>query len=504
MAAGSSSVPLQPGQRAGYRQLKDVEDDLRSLAARFPDLARVIVLPERSLEGRQVLGIEIANPVGVRDGRPTAFLDGAHHAREWPSVELPIMFAYDLLESYGSDPRTTAIVDRQRTIIVPVVNVDGFNYTRTAAVQSDTGSPGGGSNGDSLGVPYALSVAGEQAYWRKNRRSFTGVTTPTGSNPDAYGTDPNRNYAYYWGGSGSSGTQTDQTHRGSAPYAEPEARNIASLLLSTNVTSLITNHTFGKLCMRPWGAVPDPSPDEVLQRNVSAVMVASNGYQNILARQLYDTAGTSRDWAYAATSALVWTFEHGTEFHGPYDSTIPAMYAVNREPYLVMCELAGNPAAHVVVSGRVVDGAGRPVRATIRTRKAFDTLTSTGAKVPEVIDAAFDAGEDGEFELHLNPTTRPVPAVAKGVVESIDVVVSAPGYAPQTVPVALKRGKSADLGRSSSADRACRTAPTGPRVARCSRQRHTRPEGGPCSPAAAPRPTRRWWPRSRAATCWPA
>ena len=445
--AGASTVAVQPGQRTnGYRHLKDVEDDLRKLAKDHPDKARVFVLPERSLEGRQVLGLEIAYPIGVNDGRPTALLDGAHHAREWPSVELPMMFAYDLLENYGTDARVTKIVDTQRTLIVPVVNVDGFHYTRTAVVQADTSTPPGGSNGDAVGVPFALSVAGEQAYWRKNRRSFTGVTTPTGSNPDAYGTDPNRNYAYFWGGSGSSATQTDQTHRGSAPYAEPEARNIAGLVLSSNITSMITNHTFGKLCMRPWGAVPDESPDNELQESVSALMVASNGYANILARQLYNTAGTSRDWAYAAVSTLIWTFEHGVEFHGPYDSTIPAMYAINREPYLLMCELAGSPSAHAVVTGRVVDSAGNPLRATVRTVKAFETLTAAGVGIPEKLDAAFDVGEDGAFAIHMNPTTRPTPAIDEGVVESVDIVVSVPGRAPVTVPVILGRGETADLG----------------------------------------------------------
>lgn len=442
MAPAGAAVPVQPGQRTAYRTLKDVEDDLRDLERRFPDKARVFVLPERSLEGRLVYGIEIATGVrNARDGRPTAFFDGAHHAREWPSVELPVMFAYDLLESYGSDARVTRIVDTQRTVIIPVVNVDGFHYTRQSPIQADSGT-------DPLDVVQTgLSVGGAESYWRKNRRSVTGVTLPTGTNPDAYGTDPNRNYPYYWGGSGSSSSQVDQTHRGAAPYAEPEARNIAGYLLGDQVTAMITNHTSGRLCMRPWGAVPNASPDNDLQKEVGAKMVAFNGYQNILARQLYNTAGTSRDWAYAALTTLVWTFEHGTEFHGPYASTIPPMYAINRQPFLILCELAGDASTHAVVSGEVVDEAGRPLAASVTLKKTFATKPFTGSLVTEKIDAAISAGDDGRFDYHINPTTRPTPAIPDGVVESADVVISAPGKAPVTIPVTLGRGDTANLGK---------------------------------------------------------
>ena len=56
---------------------------------------------------------------------------GAHHAREWPSAELPMEFAHDLVRSYGTDPRITDLLDRGRAIIVPVSNPDGFDASRT-------------------------------------------------------------------------------------------------------------------------------------------------------------------------------------------------------------------------------------------------------------------------------------------------------------------------------------------------------------------------------------
>ena len=44
-------------------------------------------------------------------------------------------FAYDLLE--GGDARNAGLLDDMRTIVVPVVNVDGFEISRKAAPLGD-------------------------------------------------------------------------------------------------------------------------------------------------------------------------------------------------------------------------------------------------------------------------------------------------------------------------------------------------------------------------------
>ena len=48
-----------------------------------------------------IRGIEVTvDADNVKDGKPTFLLMGAHHAREWPSAEHTIEFAFDLLQSY--------------------------------------------------------------------------------------------------------------------------------------------------------------------------------------------------------------------------------------------------------------------------------------------------------------------------------------------------------------------------------------------------------------------
>ena len=70
--------------------------EFEALAAAHPDRARVITQPYRTLEGREVKGIEvwIGNP---QDGRPVSYYDGCHHAREWPSADYCRLFAHHLL-----------------------------------------------------------------------------------------------------------------------------------------------------------------------------------------------------------------------------------------------------------------------------------------------------------------------------------------------------------------------------------------------------------------------
>jgi hypothetical protein len=48
-------------------------------------VVRLFKLSHRSLDGRPINGVEIADNVTAKDGRPTFLLMGLHHAREWPS-----------------------------------------------------------------------------------------------------------------------------------------------------------------------------------------------------------------------------------------------------------------------------------------------------------------------------------------------------------------------------------------------------------------------------------
>ncbi len=129
-----------PSGRTSYRVLADYEFEMKLLAGRYPNLVKPLTLPHRTHLGRDVQGIEIAlDPYNVRDGKPIFLQLGVHHAREWPSSEHAIEWAYDLINNYGNQARTTRLVRATRNIVVPIVNPDGFNISRSAP---DFPSPG--------------------------------------------------------------------------------------------------------------------------------------------------------------------------------------------------------------------------------------------------------------------------------------------------------------------------------------------------------------------------
>ena len=467
--SGVSTVAVQPGETGGdYRKLPDFEADMRSLVARFPDKARLFEMPEKTFMGRTVYGIEIATNVAGNDGRPVYYNDGCHHAREWPAAEVPIMWAFDLLENYGKDARITNIVDNVRNVIVPVVNVDGYNLSREFPVnQSAMGS-----------APYQI---GQGQYVRKNRRSEVGDATgqyPDPVNPTSFGIDNNRNYAYAWGDNigGSSSSKTAATYRGTTPFSEAESRNVSSILRSRHATAMITHHTSGDLVLWAWGDTYDDAPDDALLQGLGRACAFYNGYKPQKSIDLYETTGTCSDYAYGVFGSIGYTFEHaGSSFHPPYATTVPAMYAKNREALILLCEEGCLPPEkrpagrsippvleehtplgvlnHAILSGRLVDAAGNGVAGTITLYKQFETLlwkdgdgsNPTGKpSFTETIETTIGTNPDGTFEYHVNPSTRPY-LTFKGERETYRLTGAA-GTATAVRDVFIARGERLDLG----------------------------------------------------------
>jgi hypothetical protein len=440
-----SGLAPQPGERTDYRRYADYVTDMQKLATDNPKRARMFEFPETTLEGRKVFGIEIADDISkaMTDGRPTFWVDGAHHAREWPSSEYTMMFAFDLLASFGKDKRVTALLKKIRVVVVPIVNADGFVHSREA---SPVYNPVTNNN-------LAFEATGRESGWRKNKRSLTNALYAAGAvsprlNADAVGADPNRNYPFYWGGEGGGADPSSQTYGGTEPYSEPESRNIAGGMKARQVTAYLTNHTYGKLCMRPWGYTTDESPDNALQEDLGEQMCEFHGYRNQIGLSLYPTAGTSRDWSYGALRTLVYTFEHGEAFHPPYAANIPSTYAENRPAWLLLAEAAADPRNHGVVSGRVVTASGAPAAGTVVTlTKSFkspvaqDVIDRKDGSIPETITTTAKTDRQGRFTIHANPSTRPTTIQDKRGKEFWTVKIGR-----TSKKVFLDRGTRVDLG----------------------------------------------------------
>lgn len=407
-----------PSGRTSYRTLADYEADMRRLAEDNPGLVRLFELPHPSLEGRTVFGIEVASHVNAKDGRPVFLLMGLHHAREWPSGEHTLEFAFDLVKNYGREPKITRLVDRVRTIFVPVVNPDGFFQSRT--------------------FPHTDLK-------RKNCRLVDGLPAPQPlcSVPPApagivdVGVDLNRNYGGFWGGNGSSNAPVTQTYRGPAPFSEPESENIRELVSERHVVVLITNHTSGRLILRPPGqAAVGQVPEEEILKTLGDEMASRNGYRSQHGWELYDTTGTTEDWSYFATGGLGYTFEMMTQFHPSFASVV-AEYGEknrgNRGAFMVALEAAADPELHSVITGRAPKGA------VLRLMKEFDTPTSQNLVVEDRLETTMVAGS--RFVWHVYPSTRPLEKAEKWTLtcERHD------GTVLQTIRLRVDRGDQAKV-----------------------------------------------------------
>jgi hypothetical protein len=418
-AAANASSEFPSGQNT-YRRLFDYSEDMKRLAREHPDLVRSITLNHLTHEGRPVEGIEIAANPNARDGRPVFLQMGLHHAREWPSGEHAMEWAYELILGYRrGDARAVSAVQNTRTIVVPVVNPDGFNASREAGqlyMHGDGHHTDLDGSGDISDPEFILAAAANPNEYRRKNCAFPegegGSCLQPTTGIVGFGTDPNRNYGAFWGGPGSSSNPLTQTYHGSGPFSEPETQNVRELVSTRQVTTLITNHTFSNLVLRPPGlASQGLAPDEPALKALGDSMAAENGYTSQYGWQLYDTTGTTEDWSYSATGGFGYTFEIGDlGFHPPFAETLAewngttddATGGGNREAFWKAQAHTADASQHSVLAGRA------PANAVLRLTKTFETPTFDGTTFTDTLNSTMQVGANGSFEWHTNPSTRPL------------------------------------------------------------------------------------------------
>uniref|UniRef100_A0A1I7YF77 Peptidase_M14 domain-containing protein n=1 Tax=Steinernema glaseri TaxID=37863 RepID=A0A1I7YF77_9BILA len=174
-------------------------------------------------EHRPIVGIRIG--VSKQDKPKRAiWIDGGTHGREWAAVHAVTFFIHQLLCQYGIDKNMTKYVDTLEFFIVPVVNPDGYEFTRSAI---------------------------DNRLWRKNRSARQ--CNATGN--CCQGVDLNRNFDVFFGERDSSDDPCSNMHQGTAPFSEPETRAIKDMVLSNDLKdrlhAFITMHTFGQTVLYP-------------------------------------------------------------------------------------------------------------------------------------------------------------------------------------------------------------------------------------------------------------
>ncbi|MEV6811553.1 M14 family zinc carboxypeptidase [Micromonospora sp. NPDC051296] len=354
-AAESSALP---SGNTAYRTLADYENDMATLAAEYPTLVKPLELPYKTTSGRTVRGIEISKNVQLNDGKPVFVNVAMHHGNEWPSGELTMEFAIDLVKN-ADDPYVADLLDRARLVVVPVVNVDGFVRNRR---QTDTN------------------------------------------------TDMNRNYGMGW---------LPISTGGAAPWSEPETKNMEWLLSTRQATVFNTQHTCIRVVLYPpLQLAAGPAQDtERLHRLASAVAAQYGPTYNALpSAEDYETTGEAIDWAYYATRGLSITTETcpNPGVARNYQTQVLDTYAAHRNAMFEAVETTADQSEHAIIEGKA------PKDAVLRITKSFDMYTSPYAQpgggvrptsFTTTLTSELDiVNTNGKFQWAVNPSYRPVPA----------------------------------------------------------------------------------------------
>lgn len=320
-----------------YRTVEGTFRDLSDLATANPNIASWLDIGDTynkiasgGSEGYDIFALELTNKdFGVAAEKPTLYVQGSIHAREYTTAELATRFAEELVSGYGTDADSTWLLDYFRVNIVPIVNPDGRKFA-------------------------------EQGYsWRKN-------TNPGDESAPfpLYGVDLNRNYASKWGEipGGSSGDPSSLVYRGTAPFSEPESKSVSEYVASlfpdqkgpndfdpapNDATGVYLDlHSYGNLVLYPFGWTTEPAPNkkelETLGRKFGYYTgVDGAAYDVAQAIGLYPTDGTTDDWAYNTLGVASYTIELGTQFFEEseyFENTIvpeftPALFYAAKSAY---------------------------------------------------------------------------------------------------------------------------------------------------------------------------
>uniref|UniRef100_A0A1I8EGY1 Peptidase_M14 domain-containing protein n=3 Tax=Wuchereria bancrofti TaxID=6293 RepID=A0A1I8EGY1_WUCBA len=240
----------------------------------------------------------IGNPIRRNKNR-IIWIDGGNHAREWPAFHTATFFINKLLTGYGNDPEITRYINNLNFYILPILNPDGFAFSRT-------------SKSDLI------------RQWRKNRAP----ENCTGSllfrkNLCCEGVDLNRNYDFDF-------HQTfypfnnscSDEYQGPFPFSEPESRAVRDFITSNELRNktdaVISLHTHGQLIILPYNHRRKTYPADyadlmaVAQKAKNAIRkLNGNEYDIGTAADIFGPAtGSATDWIKRNTNIkYVYVFE---------------------------------------------------------------------------------------------------------------------------------------------------------------------------------------------------
>lgn len=241
-----------------YHRMEVIHDYLKQISESYPSLTELVELT-KSGEGRSVYMLKIGKNIG--NSSAVIFVEGGIHAREWIGPPVVLYIIQELLENVEN----SNMIDTVEWHIVPLLNVDGYEYSHTT-----------------------------DRAWRKNRRP--------GTNCD--GVDPNRNFNFFW----EQGVKDEcsSTYRGPGPFSEPEISAVADHVTanSDKIKLYLSFHSHCSCILYSWGHTGDPAENveelKSLGESAANAIFTKFGTEYRVGSSyeiLYQLFGGAKDWA---------------------------------------------------------------------------------------------------------------------------------------------------------------------------------------------------------------
>ena len=120
---------IAAGTMGVYQYPFELNELMQKLDQQFPEVFRRFTVG-KTYEGRSIMGYMIGLDLATKDktmSKPAILISGAHHPRELSSISMSVYTVLRLLYGYvKEDSATIYLLERSAIVVVPVVNVDGY------------------------------------------------------------------------------------------------------------------------------------------------------------------------------------------------------------------------------------------------------------------------------------------------------------------------------------------------------------------------------------------
>ena len=296
-----SGMDRAGGLLPGYKTYQQMKDYLLKLQTQYPDLVTVKDVGDTFLKvnepstskNNDIWMISITNKkkTGIK---PTSLFISGMHARELAPVEINLKLIDELVTKYGKDATITNYLDTRQVDVVPIVNVDG-----------------------------RIMVENGNTWQREN----------------AHGVDLNRDFDCQY----LPNFPPEKQIAKASSSQEPETQAVQNLYKTTKYTLFMDIHSYGDMMFWPVGYSTKDIPEAASFKKTFADTFKKVGYQGGTSAQiLYETVGTSDDYAYIKNHTYGLGMEVGQSFRPSFDE-VNKMWDKIKPSFLYLVKISDAP-----------------------------------------------------------------------------------------------------------------------------------------------------------------